>query len=111
MFIVKSEGLLRDLILMEQRSSEHGGIVAIQGDHQALIEIVAHGMIGQGLTRPGAEIAGDANLDRDLTPGEFFDQFRVLRSGQAMPDALSMKVERAPNRVGPDSFSGMGGEA
>src|SRR5271165_219853 len=51
-------------------------------------------------------IAGDANLDRDLPLGEVAHQFRIVHRMQAMTDAICLQVtQRAPNGFGADRFS------
>src|SRR6202162_715536 len=51
------------------------------------------------------QIAGHADFNRNLALGQLFNQFRILRSGQAVADAFRFEVQRAPNGIRPGAFT------
>jgi len=107
MFVREAKRLLRQLVFAGERSREHGRVVGIEGSHQALIEVLADGMIGKGTATSGAQVTGETDFNRDLAVGEFLDKFGVLDGGEAMADALGAQVERPPDRTGAGGFSRM----
>src|SRR5207244_7718305 len=107
----KSEIVLGQLILAGKRSAKHGGIVGVQYDHQAIVEIVAHGVSRKGGTAPCTQVAGDAYLDGYLAPGKFLDQFPILLRRKPVPNSFLTKVKSSPYGFRPGGLPGVGGEA
>src|SRR5260370_28418404 len=56
------------------------------------------------------QIAGHADFNRNLALGQLFDQFRILPGGEAVADAFRLEVQRAPHRLRPSAFAGVGRE-
>src|ERR1019366_2799072 len=110
MVVREIEGPLYQLVLVDQRSAKHGGVVGIERQHKALIEIAADGVLREFGAASGAQVTGYADFDWDLAPGEFFHQFGILPGCQSVADALHSQIQSAPDRVRPGDFSGMGGE-
>ena len=98
MLFAEAEFLLHQLVLTGKGGREHGGIVGVQRDHQTFVEIALDGMLGDRRAYAGLQIAGHANLDRNLPLGEFLDQVGILVRGQSVADALGTQVQRAPDR-------------
>src|ERR1700716_894753 len=44
-FVGEAECLLHERVLLDQRCSKHRGIVGVEGQHQALVEVAPHGML------------------------------------------------------------------
>src|ERR1019366_3255960 len=86
-------------------------VVGVERDHDAVVEIVLRGMLGDGLTHSSAEVAGDAELDGDLALGELFDQVCVLGGGEAVAYALGAQVERSPDRFWRARLAGVRGQS
>ena len=107
---VKPNRLLRQLVLPRQGRTKHRGIVSVERNHDALIEILAHRMIVQRRASSRLQIAGEANLDRNLPRSQLLHQFRILRRCQPVSDPLRAQIERAPDRFRPGIFSGVGGK-
>ena len=83
---------------------KHGRIVAVEGQHQALVEVAPHRMLRElgAATRP--QIAGHADFNRNLSLGQLFDQFRILPGGKPVADAFRFEVQRAPDGLRPARF-------
>ena len=107
----ESKGLLGEMVFARQRGAKQPRIVGVQSDHQALVEVALHRMLGDRCAHSCAEIAGQADLDWYLPVGEFLDQVRILPGREAVADALGMQIERAPNGFGRTRFPGMGCQA
>ena len=107
MFIAESERVLGKLEFARQGGGEQCRVVRIEGDHDALIEVVFRGMLGDGATHSGAKVAGNAELDRNLALGKFFDQVRILRGSEGVTDSLSAQVERSPDGFRRTGLSGV----
>src|SRR6267154_1270871 len=107
MFVGESEKLLGDLVLAGVRGAEHGWVIAIEGDHNAMVEVGLGGMIVEVGTQPGAQVARQTNFDRNLTLGELFDQIGIVEGGKAVTDALGAQVERPPHGFGWTGFASM----
>ncbi len=65
----------------------------------------------KGGHRAGAQIARDADFERNIffpkTPHEIF----ILHGSNAVPNTFSPDVERGANALGPVCFSGVGRQA
>src|SRR5215831_900830 len=107
MIVCEAERLLRQLVFAGKSCGEHRGIVAVQGNHESLIEVLADGVIGQTAAAPGKQVAGEADFDRNLAVSEFFDQFGILNRGESVTDAFGAQVERAPDGTRARGFSCM----
>src|SRR5271156_1780027 len=106
----ESEGLLGKLVFAGECCAEHGGVVAVERDHDAVVEITFRWMFVKVGTETGAEVAGEADFDRDLALGKLFDEIGVVEGGEAVADALGAQVERSPYGFRRTSFSGVCGE-
>src|SRR5450755_2776361 len=111
MLVGEAEELLHQLVFARQRSAEHGGIVAVERDHDALIKIGADGMLGERGAAAGAQIAGHTNFERNLASREFLHQLRILSGGKAMANAFGPQIQRSPNRFRAGVLAGVGGQA
>src|SRR5262249_54245858 len=111
MLISKAEFSLGKLVFLIKRSGKHGGIVCVEGKHQALVKVSLDRMISNFDTTRRAEIAAEADFDGNLALGEFFDQFRILVRGQSVADSLRTEIQRAPDGFRPGILAGMGCEA
>src|SRR5215469_4332982 len=107
MIVGEAERLLRQLVFAGKSRRDNRGIVAVQGNHETLIEVLADGVIGQSAAAPGTQVAGQADFHRDLAVSEFFDQFRILNRGESVTDAFGAQVERAPDGTRARGFSSM----
>ena len=58
-------------------------------------------------TEAGAQVAGEADFDRDLALGKLFDEIGIVKGGERMADALGAKIERAPYRFGRSVLAGV----
>ncbi len=111
MLVGESESLLSELVFARQRSAEQRWVVGVKRDHNSLVEIVFRGMVGHGLADASAQVAGDAQFDRNLTLGELFDQVGVLAGGKGVANALGAQVERSPYRFRRSGLAGVRGQA
>ena len=66
-------------------------------------------MLGGRLAHSSTEVAGDAELNRNLTLAEFVDQIGVLRGSQAMANPLGMQVKRSPDGFRRTGLAGRAG--
>src|ERR1019366_1958051 len=110
MFVGETKRLLNQTVLLDQRCTKHGGIVGVEGEHQALIEVAAHRMLREFGAAARPQIAGHADFNRNLALGQLFDQFRILPGGKAVADTFRFEVQRAPNGLRPSAFTGVGRE-
>src|ERR1039458_8130774 len=110
MVVREIKGPLYQLVLVDQRSAKHGGVVGVERQHKTLIEIAAHGVLRQLRAASRAQVAGYADFDRDLAAGEFFHQLGILPGRKSVADALHSQIQSAPDRVRSSDLSGMGGE-
>ena len=58
-------------------------------------------MLGEVGAAAGPQIAGHADFNRNLALGQLFDQFLILRGGEAVADAFGLEVQCAPDDSGP----------
>src|ERR1700691_3860529 len=110
MFVGESESLLGKLVFTRQRGAEHGWIVAVERDHHAVVEITLRRMIIEVRAEAGAQIAGQADFNRNLPLRKLFHQIRIMKGSEAVPDALDAQVECSPDRFRRASFAGMCGK-
>src|SRR6266436_4717089 len=110
MLVGETEFGLGQLIFLSNRRIKHRGVITVDCDHQALIEISPDGMLGDFGATSGAQVACQANFHGNLPGGQFLDQLWILVSGQAMSNTLGSKIQRAPNGFWPGAFSGMGSQ-
>src|SRR5258708_5126704 len=107
MFVGESEKLLGDLVLAGQRGAKHGRVIAVESDHNALVEVGLGRMIVEVGAQPRAQVARQTNFNRDLTLGELFDQISIVEGGEAVANALAAQVERPPHGLGWTGFASM----
>src|ERR1700677_2645697 len=106
-FVGEADRLLHQRKFLDQRRAKHRGVVAIQSQHQSLIEVPSHRMLRQFGTSARPQIAAHAAFNRNLGLSQLFDQFRILPSRQPMSNAFRLKVQRAPDRSRPSALTGM----
>src|SRR5579863_7939789 len=111
MFVGEGESILRELVFAVQGGAEEGGVVGVEGDHHALVEVTSHGMLGDGGADSGAEVTGEADFDGNLALAKFIDQVGILRGGDGVADAFGAQVERSPDGFGRTGFAGVGSGA
>ena len=110
MLIGKTERLLGQLIFAAERGCEHRGIIGVERNHHALIEIIAHRVLGDGRTNSSAQVTGNANLHRNLPLGQRFHEFGILRRGKPVTDSFGGKIDCSPDRAGSGSLDRMRGK-
>src|SRR5271157_3188197 len=69
MFIGEAERLLYQRVLLNQRGAKHGGIVAVERQHQALVEVTPNRMLRDCHAAARPQIAGHADFNRNLALG------------------------------------------
>src|SRR6202167_5272334 len=107
MLVGESESLLRELVFAGQRGAEHRGIVAVERDHDAAVEITLCRMIVEIGTEAGAQVAGEADFDRALALGKLFHEIGIVEGGETVADALGAQVKRSPHRFRRARFTGV----
>src|SRR5580700_8519757 len=111
MFVGEGESVLSELVLAVQGGAEQCGVVGVERDHHALIEVAFGGMLGDGGADSGAHVAAEAELDGNLALREFIDQIGIVRGGDGVADTFGAQVERSPDGFGRAGFAGVGGGA
>ena len=104
------EVLMDEHVLVEQGGAEHGGIVGVEGDHEAAVEVEVDRVGIDGGAATGAEVGGDVELERDLALGEEVDELGVKLRGERVADAFGADVDGRPDGLGTDRFPGVRGE-
>src|SRR5579859_1638668 len=107
MLVGEPECLLRELVFTSQRGAKKSGIIGVQRDHHALIEIIPDWVFRGRFANPGPQIAGHADLKGNLPVSQFFDQIGILCSANGVADALRVQIERSPNGFRRTGFAGM----
>src|SRR5579871_326647 len=98
MLIRETEIVLCQLIFAGECRAEQRRIVCIQRDHNSLIEIALNWMLSDRFADAGSQVAGQANLQRNLPVGKFFNEIGILPGSEAMADAFGVEIQRPPNR-------------
>ncbi len=111
MLVGESEGILRELIFACEGCAEHGGVIAVQRDHYAMIEVALYGMLVETGAEAGAEVAGETDFHRDLALGKLFDEIWIVEGSKRVADALGAKIERAPYGFRRTILASVGGQA
>ncbi len=111
MLVGESESILRELIFAGECCAEHGGIVAVERDHDAVIEIALYRMLVEIRAKAGAEVAGEADFHGNLALGQLFDQIWIVEGGERVADAFGTKIERSPYGFRRAILAGVSGEA
>src|SRR6266849_10198405 len=96
----KGERILSQLVFPGEGRTKHRWIVSVERDHHPVVKVVADRVFGQGLTAAGAQIAGEANLHRNLAGRQLFHQFKILPGSQPMANPLCPKIQCAPDGFG-----------
>src|SRR5208283_1554605 len=105
------EGLLCDLVFARQGRPEHGWVIRVERDHDAMVKIVFRGMVVEVRAETCAQIAGEADFHGHLALPELFHQIGIVECGKSVANALDAKVERAPYRFRRASLSRMRGQS
>ena len=111
MLVSESESILRELIFAGECCAEHGGVIAVERDHDAVIEIALYWMLVEIGAKAGAEVAGEADFHGNLALGKLFDQIGIMERGKRVADAFGTKIERSPHGFGRTILAGVSGEA
>ncbi len=111
MFGGKSEAIVGKPVLVLEVAAEQGGVVGVEGDHEAGIKVAADGVVFEARAATGAQVGRDADFEWDLALGQEFHELVVVDGGEGVANAFRADVEGAPDAFGADGFSGMGGEA
>ena len=101
---------MRQQVLVGQVRGEEGGIVGVERDQEAGIEVAAQRMLGKGGADAGADVRGGVELERNATGFEVFNQSRIENGGDSVADALRADRERFPDGFGASGFAGVVGE-
>ena len=100
LFEREGEDLLHLDVFVEEVRAEHGGVVGVEGDHEAAFEVFAQGVGLVGGAAAGADVRGEVDFNGDLALGEDAEEVGVVLGGEAVADAFGADVESAPNRGG-----------
>src|SRR6202158_3084869 len=106
----EAERFLHQRVLLAQRCTKHRGIVGIERQHQALVEVAAHRMLREFGAAARPQIAGHTDFNRNLALGQLFNQFRILRGSKAVADAFRLEVQCAPDGFRPCTFTSVSRE-
>ena len=110
--VAEPEDLLRELIFARQRGVEHVGIVSIQRHQHAGIEQLSQWMLLDRGTTSGEHVAGNADLDGNLSFRQMPYQFCIFDGMQSVADAVGFQfTQRPPDRFRPHRLAGMDGPA
>jgi len=91
---------------------KHRGIIRVEGDQGAGVKIAPQGMGGELWAATGAQVGGDAELERHLLADEAGEERGIVGGVEGVAEALGFeRVERAVNGGGADGLSGMNAEA
>src|SRR5579863_7385606 len=111
MLVGESKNLLCNLIFAGKRRAEHGGIVGVERDHDAMIKITFCRMIDEVGAKAGAEVAGEADFYRNLALAEFFDEIGIMEGSEPVANAFDAQIKSAPYGFGRASLAGVSSQA
>ena len=98
-------------ILIGDVGSEEGGVVRVERNQQARIEIAAQGVRGKRGANAGSYIGGGIEFEGRTAGFEFFNQRGVENGGECVADALGADGEGFVNSFRASGFAGVIGEA
>src|SRR5437016_7240067 len=75
-----------------------------------MIKVIPHRMVGECGATTGAQVAGEADLDGNLSLRQFFDQFGILPGMQTVANTFGSQIQCAPNGIRAGGFAGVGSE-
>src|SRR5579863_4884990 len=93
----KPECFLSQFVFAGERGAEKRRIVGVDGNGHPSIVKRSHRMFFQRCHRTGANVAGDADLERYVVLTKLCHQSWILGRGDAMPDSLRSNRERTPD--------------
>src|SRR5437016_2674973 len=76
-----------------------------------MVEKVPDWMLLQAGADPGADVAGDAYLQRCLFLRQHLHQFRIARHRKTVPDTFGPDIQRCPYGFGAFGFAGVNSKA
>ena len=103
-------------IFVEEIGAEEGWVVGVEGDHQAIFEVAADGVIGnvgiagERRAAAGAEVARDVEFKRNLAFDEDGDEVGVVLRTEGVADALGADVDGGPDALGAGGLAGVASE-
>ena len=110
MLVTKGISVLSKLIFVRKRCPEKRGIIGVERDHHALIEVAFYRMFGGRFAAACFQIACQANFNGNLAVRQFLDQVGILGGAERVTDPLGVEVERAPDGFGGPCFAGVHGQ-
>jgi len=97
--------------LIREIGAEESGVVGVDRDEEAVIEVAAQRMDGKRGADASADVGGGVELDGDAAIFELREQRFVLNGGDGVADALGADGESFPDGLGAGGFAGVAGEA
>ena len=108
----EAEVPVQSRILRCNRCIEHGGVIGIRSDEQALLEVGPDRVLGDRWANSGPHIAQDAHLQGNLPFPERGQKTWVLACPGTMADPLNLElVYRSPDGLGAGRFTCMGSQS
>jgi len=98
--------LMGQQVLAGDVGAEECGVVGVEGDEQAGIEVLAEGVLGEGGADAGADVRGGVEFEGDGARLEFRDKRGILNGGKGVADSLGADAEGFPNGFGAGGFAG-----
>ena len=104
---VAGEALLgmREKKFVGEIGAEEGGIVGVERDQQAAIEVFAEGMVSEGRADAGADVGGGVQFEGNVVRFQFFNESCILDGGKRVPNALGTDGKRLPDGLGARGFA------
>lgn len=107
----EGEVLASQAVFALEIAEEERGVVGVEGDEEAGVEIASEGVVFETEAAAGFEVGGDADFEGDLALGEDGEELGIVDGGEGVAEALGADVQGAPDAFGADGFAGMGSEA
>ena len=103
---------MRQLILAHKCRLKHLGIIGVERDQSAGVEVAAQGMGRDVRAATGAQVRGEAKFERHLIADEAREERWVFGGAKRVAEALGLEdVERAVDGGWANGFSGVDAEA
>ena len=94
---------------MIERGRKHRRVIGVDRHRDTGRDEAGQRMLSQRRHRPGADVRGRADLERDAVLDEIGQQPLVLDGVNAVPDAFGAEeVDRVPDRLGAGRFARVG---
>ena len=102
--LARAEGC-REAVFIGQRAAEHRRVVGVQDDGHARVVQSSYGMLVEALHHARDQVAGNADLERDIALPQVAHQIGIADGGDAVANPLSAQIERCPNRFRPNALA------